>query len=595
MAAVVAAPACENDMNATNVGPSNPLLDGACDDDDNELTAEQKKIIEERLKALQARFKAFEEKTTQQKIDELIMANEAYGLTQEDAEMVLRVCNNNEFEASDRLTEEEDGFTFLNAIRSMVAQEKRAKKLTGRKRQAEEEQLARRTRILRRRRNAQVDVDPDASDYEEEEDWDEDDPSLWEDYADEPVQEMSHGVHFVRHVKTHKPQGGRLRLDDAIAAMQKREQMLKEKKEKEAAEGKSESEPSPDKADKSESEPSPDKPAEKPADEEDKPVTEGADAAPEDDKEEKEEVELDPLDELIKGWSEARIKAWNNREKNENQYYYRFNAPGERQGEGKWSDDEHALFMSTLEKVKAGELKDSSGNVVPMYQWGSFSKDIPGRVGYQCSNYYRSLITQNKLEDENYQLDDQGKLRFNFKNKGFTRDEEGRMKKAPAVPKAPRVPKPPKDNSAALQRKREAEAKKKAKAKAKAEKEAERKAAKEDKDFKCNTKFDTVRRSGRSGGTKKYSDGDGSEDEEDLGPVLPGFIDPLTKMAIEEPAISPYGHVCGYEIWCKILRQEGTKDTCPFTRQPLKRRQLVILTHDNIAEYREKMVETQNN
>ena len=246
MAAVVAAPACENDMNATNVGPSNPLLDGACDDDDNELTAEQKKIIEERLKALQARFKAFEEKTTQQKIDELIMANEAYGLTQEDAEMVLRVCNNNEFEASDRLTEEEDGFTFLNAIRSMVAQEKRAKKLTGRKRQAEEEQLARRTRILRRRRNAQVDVDPDASDYEEEEDWDEDDPSLWEDYADEPVQEMSHGVHFVRHVKTHKPQGGRLRLDDAIAAMQKREQMLKEKKEKEAAEGKSESEPSPD-------------------------------------------------------------------------------------------------------------------------------------------------------------------------------------------------------------------------------------------------------------------------------------------------------------------------------------------------------------
>ena len=77
--------------------------------------------------------------------------------------------------------------------------------------------------------------------------------------------------------------------------------------------------------------------------------------------------------------------------------------------------------------------------------------------------------------------------------------------------------------------------------------------------------------------------------------MLPGFIDPLTKMAIEEPAISPYGHVAGYEIWCKILRQEGTKDTCPFTRQPLKRRQLVILTHDNIAEYREKMVETQNN
>jgi len=593
MAAVVAAPACENDMNATNVGPTNPLLDGACDDDDNELTAEQKKIIEDRLKALQARFQAFEEKTTQQKIDELIMANEAYGLTQEEAEMVLRVCNNNEFEASDRLTEEEDGSTFLNAIRSMVGQEKRASRLTGRKRQAEEEQLARRTKILRRRRD-QVDVDPEASDFEEEENWDEDDPSLWEDYADEPVQEMSHGVHFVRHAKTHRPAGGRLRLDDAIAAMQKREQMLKEKKEKETAEGKSESEASPDKAEKSESEsePSPDEPAEKPADEEAKPIdeagAEGADAAPE------QEAELDPLDELIKGWSEARIKAWNNRERNENQYYYRPNAPGESQGEGKWSEQEHALFMATMESVKNGELKDAAGNVVPMYQWGSFSKAIPGRVGYQCSNYYRSLITQNKLEDENYQLDDQGKLRFNFKNKGFTRDEDGRMKKAPAVPKAPRVPKAPKapkDNTKALEKKRAAEAKKKAKAEAKAARDAE----KEDKTFRSSCKFDTIRRSGRANGTKKYSDGDASEDEEDLGPVLPGFMDPLTRMPIEEPAISPYGHVCGYEIWCKILRQEGTKDTCPFTRQPLKRRQLVILTHDNITEYREKMVETQNN
>jgi hypothetical protein len=137
-----------------------------------------------------------------------------------------------------------------------------------------------------------------------------------------------------------------------------------------------------------------------------------------------------------------------------------------------------------------------------MYQWGSFSKSIPGRVGYQCSNYYRSLITQNKLEDENYQLDDQGKLRFNFKNKGFTRDEDGRMKKAPAVPKAPRVPKAPKapkDNTKALEKKRAAEAKKKAKAEAKAARDAE----KEDKTFRSSCKFDTIRRSGRANGTTK--------------------------------------------------------------------------------------------
>ena len=36
------------------------------------------------------------------------------------------------------------------------------------------------------------------------------------------------------------------------------------------------------------------------------------------------------------GWSEARIKAFRNREKNPNQYYYRFNDPGEPQATGKW-------------------------------------------------------------------------------------------------------------------------------------------------------------------------------------------------------------------------------------------------------------------
>ena len=52
MAAAVLQNNTENDMNA-----SNKLLAGACGDDDNELTEEQKAIIAERLAALQARFK----------------------------------------------------------------------------------------------------------------------------------------------------------------------------------------------------------------------------------------------------------------------------------------------------------------------------------------------------------------------------------------------------------------------------------------------------------------------------------------------------------------------------------------------------------
>jgi len=49
---------------------------------------------------VQARFKAFEEKTNQQKVDELMLAHDS--LTEAEAETLLRICNNNEFEAGDR-------------------------------------------------------------------------------------------------------------------------------------------------------------------------------------------------------------------------------------------------------------------------------------------------------------------------------------------------------------------------------------------------------------------------------------------------------------------------------------------------------------
>lgn len=38
------------------------------------------------------------------------------------------------------------------------------------------------------------------------------------------------------------------------------------------------------------------------------------------------------------GWSDARIKAWNNKDKNPNAYYYRFNDPGIPQATGPWTD-----------------------------------------------------------------------------------------------------------------------------------------------------------------------------------------------------------------------------------------------------------------
>ena len=563
--APLAAPADENAA-PSNVA-CNPLLAGACDEDDNELTEAQKKIIEERLKALQARFKAFEEKTLKQKVDELVLANE--GLTEAEAEMALKVCNGNEFEASDRLSnEDEDHEQFRRAIRRMVLDEQRSAHLGQRARAKVEERLAKKRKRLARRRNQYADSeDEDVSDWEES-DWEE------EPEDDEPLQEVRFGVHFVRHKKTHKV-GGRLRLDDALgqlAAAQAAAEAAKKKAEEDGAAGVA---------------------AEGGAAAAEGTVAVGGDGVPDgvvsdgivSDGAASPEAAAAPapavafnLEDLMEGWSDARKKAWSNREKNENQYYYRFNAPGEAQGEGKWSEAEHELFLKTLEDVRSG----AAG--YPMYQWGSFSKNIPGRVGYQCSNYYRSLIKNGEVEDSNYMVDEKGQMRFNFKNKGFERvnKETGDTELLTSKPKKPKPPPKPKKPKAPKAPKPKPKPKKKPK-------------DDDDKNFRCTIKLDATRRSGRTAGaTKKYTDGDEESDEEEEEPVLPGFMDPLTKQQIEEPAISPYGHVAGYETWCRALRSEDAKDTCPFTRQPLKRRDLVKLTHENIAQYREKMVDTQN-
>lgn len=71
------------------------------------------------------------------------------------------------------------------------------------------------------------------------------------------------------------------------------------------------------------------------------------------------------------GWSAARLRAFKMIEKNPNSYYYRFNAPGEQQKKGKWTEEENALFLNRLKQVGANS------------QWGIFSIAIPGRVGYQ--------------------------------------------------------------------------------------------------------------------------------------------------------------------------------------------------------------------
>lgn len=49
------------------------------------------------------------------------------------------------------------------------------------------------------------------------------------------------------------------------------------------------------------------------------------------------EHKIDPA-KAFEGWSQARIRAYQMIDQNPNSYYYRFNAPGEVQRKGQWTE-----------------------------------------------------------------------------------------------------------------------------------------------------------------------------------------------------------------------------------------------------------------
>jgi len=110
----------------------------------------------------------------------------------------------------------------------------------------------------------------------------------------------------------------------------------------------------------------------------------------------------------FEGWSAARVQAWKNKEVNPNAYYYRFNDPGEPQKNGRIGTDvsEHKLFMERVIEVGVNQY------------WGNFSKKIPGRVGYQCSNYWRQMMSDCWVKDPNYWIRADGSFQFKRAKKG---------------------------------------------------------------------------------------------------------------------------------------------------------------------------------
>lgn len=82
---------------------------------------------------------------------------------------------------------------------------------------------------------------------------------------------------------------------------------------------------------------------------------------------------------MFEGWSGARIRAYKMIDTKPNSYYYRFNAPQEKQRNGVWTHEEKLVFLKRLEDIGADG------------QWGIFSMAIPGRVGYQVRKAEREI------------------------------------------------------------------------------------------------------------------------------------------------------------------------------------------------------------
>ena len=109
------------------------------------------------------------------------------------------------------------------------------------------------------------------------------------------------------------------------------------------------------------------------------PVSAAVDADANSDDDSDDDIEA-PLEidesELFAGWSEARIKGWKNRIKKPNAYYYRFNAPGERQANGGWTPKEHEQFMDTLASFRTAK-PTTSGARSPSPSRGEWATSAP--------------------------------------------------------------------------------------------------------------------------------------------------------------------------------------------------------------------------
>lgn len=266
------------------------------------------------------------------------------------------------------------------------------------------------------------------------------------------------------------------------------------------------------------------------------------------------ENQVDP-EKAFEGWSQARIRAYQMIDQNPNSYYYRFNAPGEVQRKGQWAADERKLFFERLEEVGANG------------QWGIFAMKIPGRVGYQCSNFYRLLVETNEIQDPNYVLDEKGKAHYLFDKKTADGSTEKTFRthskhgtgRASGVPSSSSTTTRTRRSAATAASSPADKKKKKRKARSWNSDDDDDEDDFEDYNDNSGTYTQSTRSSRRTRSrieapavsynevedTNEDDEMEESEEESDPTNPLPGFVDPITLEEVVKPAISTYGHVMG--------------------------------------------------
>jgi len=78
--------------------------------------------------------------------------------------------------------------------------------------------------------------------------------------------------------------------------------------------------------------------------------------------------------------------------KSPNVFLFQNTLPGITPKKGPWTEEEQILFISLLGKYGPGN-------------WGVFSTHIPGRVGFQCAEFYRELIKSGLIAPDNSLLE----------------------------------------------------------------------------------------------------------------------------------------------------------------------------------------------